>query len=425
MKINVKDLIKYIGVSLKSNLGLKLLALALAIMFWIGITSQYKTDREKTLYNLPVTVSGVDALAKKNLITNQEPATLISTASLSADIARDLYYDLTNDKIVVTLDLSDISEPGMHEVPLSATSSLGKVRSVSPATVTVKIDERMAKIVPIVIKKGEDATIEEAKTQSFWIGPEEIQPTTVTVTGSKDIVAHIAAAQIDIDSKALTSTVHAAMEYTLVDENGAAVSAGNYQASPASVTVHIDVLPTKRVKIVPTYNGVENLADNYEIVGFNLKPLNEILIAAPQAELDKIDEIQTTRINVEGRNSNILTDVELFIPNSVRYYEYDKVSVEVEIREKRETTVYARVSVRKWSDQLGYIDSLDETVTVTVAAASSVIRNFDIKKLEFYVDVTNQSQGQRELEIRYRWTGGLVPVDSITINPTKVLVTIE
>ncbi|MBQ3303566.1 MAG: hypothetical protein IJH03_03390, partial [Clostridia bacterium] len=133
--------VRWIIGSLSNNLGYKLLSLLLAILLWnYVIATNSSITRNKTIYNLTGTVSGLSTLSVNKLALSESPEEALSGITVTVEAPQADYSRVSADNVQVALDLSSVRAVGTQEVPLRATSSYGRVRSISPETLTLSFE---------------------------------------------------------------------------------------------------------------------------------------------------------------------------------------------------------------------------------------------------------------------------------------------
>ena len=81
--------LRWIIGSLSNNLGYKLLSLLLAILLWnYVIATNTSITRNKTIYNLTGTVSGLSTLADNKLALTQSPEEALSGITVTVEAPR-------------------------------------------------------------------------------------------------------------------------------------------------------------------------------------------------------------------------------------------------------------------------------------------------------------------------------------------------
>ena len=123
----------------------KLLALFLALCLWAGLITQDPTlTRERVFTDVTVSVVGADTLRRNSgliILSGLEDENL--TARLRVDVPQREYNTVTASNYNPRVDLTRITEAGEQTLRINttSTSTYGTVRSISPETITVVVDQ--------------------------------------------------------------------------------------------------------------------------------------------------------------------------------------------------------------------------------------------------------------------------------------------
>ena len=130
---------------LKNNFGLKVLAVCLAVTAWAyfhlaaapGTTAKF----DQTLA-VPIVVTG--------LRTGYQARYADKVATVVIEVPRN-GTAVKPDQVQAVLDVSDLVDPGFHNVPVKIVSPDVAIRSLSPASVTLSLDRLEERVVPVSV----------------------------------------------------------------------------------------------------------------------------------------------------------------------------------------------------------------------------------------------------------------------------------
>ena len=167
------------------NLGWKLLSVLIAVLLWfffIGEPELVTSHYAPVLYkNLPSGLEISDPLPDQVRLELKGAAAMLTPGSLA--------------EAAVTLDLSDLDQPGERTYTLSE-DDIHLPRGVNflratPSQLHVAIDRTATKQVPVQVRLTSPAP------PGYHVVQEEVQPATVTITGPENRVKRIELAQTD------------------------------------------------------------------------------------------------------------------------------------------------------------------------------------------------------------------------------------
>ena len=133
----------------------KLLALFLALCLWAGlITQDASLTRERVFTDVPLALSGSETMRRNGLIVLSGLEDEHLTARLRVDVPQREYNNVVYSNYSPRVDLTRVTRPGEQEVKVTASSTLayGTVQDITPATLTVVVDEYVTNYrVPVAV----------------------------------------------------------------------------------------------------------------------------------------------------------------------------------------------------------------------------------------------------------------------------------
>lgn len=288
-------------------------AFAVAMFLWFYVITTVSPDSNQTFYNIPVIFENESVLIDRELmlVSDQHPTVTVKLNGNRSDLGK-----LTNSTIMVTVDLSSITEPGHYSRDFRVTVPSGYN--------SVTVSQRITPSVPVdVVEYG----VKEVPVQLMYEG--ELEPgiimdqdqanlssSFVTVSGPKSEVDLIDCAGISINCSGLTETLSDDFVYTLLDANKEPLDVGNVQTDTGSIHV---VLPLEHVKEVPLkvtlLEGGGAVEENTQVT---LEPAT-VLLSGSQEALDRISELTITTVDLSQVDSKegFSDTVELRLPDNL------------------------------------------------------------------------------------------------------------
>lgn len=250
---------------MKNKLLTALLSAAIALALWMYVVTVVSPNSDRHYQNVPVTLQGETLLHDRGLmITSQE----IPTVSLHLEGNRTDLDKLNSANITLTADVSKIYDPGTHNLrftpsyPGDVTSSAITVLSQNPVAITIQVEERISKPVPVNIRYN--GTLPE----SFMADKEnsQLDHEAVNVTGPKSVIEQIAMAQIDIDLTDQVESISEQYAYTLCNEAGEPVDARLVVTDVEAVALTLRIVRVKELALtVNVVSGGGATQDTTEI----------------------------------------------------------------------------------------------------------------------------------------------------------------
>lgn len=215
--------------AIKRNFGLKVLALALAVLAWAyfhfsaapSITAHF--DQQ---LSVPIVVTGL----RPGLVASYTERTAIVTVEVPRNGP-----PIKADQVQAVLDLDDKPEPGIMNLPVKIVAPDLVIRSLSPASVTLSVDRLETRTIPVSISYagGNGSLVVESST---------VNPSVTTVRGIANDLAKVDAVKVDIPLGTKPGTFDAMVRPVAADTNGNEVA--NIQVSPNLVRVRARFAPS-------------------------------------------------------------------------------------------------------------------------------------------------------------------------------------
>lgn len=228
-----------------------LLSIAIAVGLWFYVVTVVKPESTNTYYNIPVVLEG------ESILLNNRNLMIVGGADTT--VTMELFGNRTDlDKvnsgnITLIADLTKIYEAGevevtySHRFPGDVPSGALTVQSKSPATIKLKVEERVSNFVdvePIYIGEMPDKDMYLVDTKKA-----ELDTTRVQITGPKSVIEQIAKATINVDLTGRTEDFMVKERITLCDKDGNPVDVSLVTASVEEVTLTLPIRYYKYVQV--------------------------------------------------------------------------------------------------------------------------------------------------------------------------------
>lgn len=274
-----------------------LLSLGMAILLWLYVVTVVSPNSDNHYYNIPVNLQGEAVLQDRGLmITSGE----LPTISLHLEGNRSDLNKINSSNISIGVDVSGIGEPGTYALSLTAPNFLTDVPnnaitvlSKEPGTVTVQVDRKLSKPVPVDIRYN--GTLPE----NFMADKENriLDFEHVTVTGPQAVIDRIAMARIDVDLDGREESLSQSYQYTLCDADGQPVDAGMVVADVESINLTLKVVRVKEVALtVSVLYGGGATEETAKVV---VEP-GTILVSGSDALLENLTEVELGQIDLQS-----------------------------------------------------------------------------------------------------------------------------
>ena len=374
----------------RNKLGSILLAITIAFGLWLYVVTNVSIEDERTYHDIPVAFEGEIALEERGLmITHGTDATV----DLRLYGARTNLNKLTSSNINIKVNLAriydvgqvevdyDISYPG--DVPSNAFTELSK----NPSTITLIVEERIKKEVPVTVS----FTGSVAAEYLCDVDNVTLDQPYINIVGPSSAVSKIEQAVIDLDLTDRTETISESFQYTLCDGTGEPVDAGMVVADTAQI--HLD-LAIRRFKELPvTYTLVEGGGASKDNVTITMDT-SVIRVSGSDMALESLTEINVGVINL----ANIKEDTSLIytvdLPDNVSNLSGVK-EVKVDVALKGLTTREFNIEdIRVTGVPRGMsYELVTKKLTVVLRGPSALINKMTANDLVVTADLSGKDAG--------------------------------
>ncbi len=274
----------------KNKLPVFLLALACAVLVWLYDVTVVNPNDTTTFSAITVTYEHEEDLRTNGLMVTES-----GTPSVSLKISgrRSELKKLTRSSIQVSVDLSQVHEEGIHELPYTVTFPTNvtsgdlTIENRMPASVAVEIEHYLSQPVEIrTVFSGDSAEDDSLiiDSDSMTISPAEL-----IVTGPSAILETIDYAEVVIDKTNITETTTMELDYTLLNAEGQPITRDELVVDSEKVSITIPVLKYKEVPLVLKTAVGGGATD--ENISYALYPAT-IKISGDVANVDSITQIE-------------------------------------------------------------------------------------------------------------------------------------
>ncbi len=216
---------------LRNNLGLKLLALVLAVGAWayfrFAASPAIAAHFDQQL-SVPIVAVGLSADEIARYPDKQAVVTIVSPRGATSPVRPD---DLR-----AVLDLAG-REAGVHAVPITIIAPRLEVKQVSPSSETLTIERVQNHTVPVSVRYVGDPRAVVSDGVSF-------EPKSVAVRGAADDLGRVAAARVDVQLPSQAGRVDAMMRAVPTDARGDEVN--GVSVAPNLVRVRATFRPAQK-----------------------------------------------------------------------------------------------------------------------------------------------------------------------------------
>lgn len=397
-----------------------LLSLVVAFGLWLFVITVISPESEKTYYDIPVVIQSKNILSERGLmIVSEEPRVTLKLKS-----NRSILNNLNEANINVITNVANIEKPGTYNLTYSISypgnipDNEIAVQSSSTDLITVKVENKITKDVPVVIDYNNTAVQEGYRADLKNL---QLDFTAIEITGPESVTSQIEQAIIEVDLTGKTTTLAGEYQYTLCDKLGQPVNA-------EKITVNTD-----RVNLLITIQREKNLSINYNVIYGNGATNSNctitvnpavIKVGGTDASLANVNELFIGDINLAEIIDGVEIPEDTGIPDDkvwtvkvadllpkdvVNLSGVEEITIQIEFAALDTVTFEVPIV----ADRVLYVNLpegisvklLEKPVTVTMRGSKDLVNAINVDMLKVELDVA-----------------GLEPGKAKTITPTRIIV---
>lgn len=392
----VGNFLKYIWLRLRRNLGMKLLAVFLAVVLWNTVIINSDPMITRTTAPLPVTVIGTDQLSQNNLTLMNTINDYIDEVRVTVLMHRSQSKTFDENDVQVTLNLARITTIGEKQLKLSAFTSQGSIEKISPEYITVDVDQYLSKVVPA------ECEITGELSENYYMGNLMLEPNVIQVSGPASVVRTINRAHIAQDITDQTASILVPKEFELLTADNEVVSSPALSTSVSSVMINLPITPRKNLLIKSSVTGVDQLPPGYQIDSVEIHP-DTVEVTGTAEILNEMTSIPTEVIDVAGSSADVSTNVKLLVPEGVSLLSaVDTATLLIRISEILVPVTFDNVPVeiRNVPAGLEIPDAQEIVRNITVLIPENTYESFTAARVKLFIDLEGLEPGEHTLKIQ-------------------------
>ena len=382
-----------------NNIGLKILALLIAVIVWWVVMNINDPLVKKTINGVSVELRNDDDLIDKGYIYEVESGNVIAiTVWAPESVAK----ELKSSDFIAYADLSQLS-------PLTDTANItvecvksdvkNDIKEITSKIQVVKlsIDNKQTAEVPVT------TAIVGNPAENYVIGDISISQNKIEITGAASVIEKIVRAEIKYNVSNMMQSVNEMVTPVFYDENNNVVDTGAIQLSRNSLRLSVVINPTKWIGI--TINPSVTVADDYKMVGYSLS-FDHVKIAGTQESLANISAIDLPSDAIELTDVTESQDCVVNLANYLKAsYKIVSGTTELTVHIDIEPMVVKSYIVRKNGIAVNNLgDGLeaqieDSYIEVKVKAIQEVHDSFNMDVLNPNIDLKGYGPGEYEVPV--------------------------
>lgn len=360
----------------------------------------------ETLEDVPVNIVIDDEKYVVSGVPEVVTMTLTGTVSVVQSTVTQRNFD-------VYVDLEGLS-PGTHTVPIKHDGISSRIDvSFEPENIEVTIEERGSGTYDVSV----DYSNLDQMPEGFEIESATVTPQQVEITSAQSVIDRISSVKAFVDVEGIEESMTLTdVPVRIYDNEGNQMNA---RIEPETVTVDLEVInPNKEVPIDVTTTG--ELPDGVRLVEISVEAEN-VTVYAPSNQLEDIEQVETTPIDLSEITETTTLEVELIVPDNATSLSRETVEVTIEVEKETETTLEnIDITIDNVADGLNatFVSPESGQIAVTLSGFPSDLDDINVDQLDLVVNANNLEEGEYTRPLEYNQLDDIkvtLPFENVTI----------
>ena len=386
---------------LTHNLGMKILSLFIAIVFWIGVVNREDPVEKRVFRDVPVRMINEEKVTEREKVLEVTDG---DTVDVELEGRRSELEGLSVKDIQATADMAEVSFMDTVLIRVSVPNH-PNITVLNDAENVMKLlfDDYVTKT--FSFKVNTVGTVPEG----FYVGDALPSPNIIQISGAKTVLDRVKEVSllVDVNGRSVDFTTTAVP--VVYDMNGDEISSSKLELKLESetVTVNVPVLSTKKLQV--RVNAVGEVPEGYEIIEENVvfQP-DTVTVAGTKEDLAKLSNLLTLEVDVTGQTGLVEKNIQVASVlddtlTSLRVVENPVIAVTATVTpyiERSFEIPVSKIQLRNLPE--GYSAALLQTlnVPVTVYAKAGRAPHISVDYLNPFVDLAGCTEGTYQLQLQ-------------------------
>ena len=394
---------------MKNKLLTALLSAVIALALWVYVVTVVSPNSDRQYQNVTVTLQGETMLQERGLmiVSRDMPSVSLHLEGNRTDLDK-----LNSSNITLTADVSKIYDPGTHNLrfspsyPGDVASGAISVLSQNPVAITIEVEERVSKPVPVSIRY--DGTLQE----NFMADKENIQLDfeNVNVTGPKSVIDKISMAQIAVDLSDQVETISQTYEYTLCNEAGEPVDAQLVTTDVEAVTLTLRIVRVKQIQL--KFNIISGGGATAENTQITVESGYELQVSGSDNLLEGLETLEVGTIDLGMLEADEELTFPIKLPEGVANetgVSEVKVTVKLPELETRTITVknFETINIPEGLEA----ELITQALEIKLRGPKDVVESMTESDVVVIVDFANAQSGT--IKVKAEVSSGIIEVGAV------------
>lgn len=412
----MKKMLTKLKMSLTNNIGLKFLAVLIALVLWLAIVNVNDPEKTITVSNIPISVTNESAITSRDMVYNVKSEQYLN---ITVSGKRSIVSNLSAEDFRATASLKELSK--VNSIPVDVTTknaSLGrKITIVKQSAQTILVD-----VENVEEKDFTDLVVEYTGkvADGYVAGLSSMSTDEVTVKAPTSIIDKIKKVAVRCSLDGTTTNISKKCPVILYDKNDKEIKSDEIELSDKKIRVNVNVLRAKQVPI-STINKDElgKPADGY-VVDDVILSSDSITVYGSEESLDSIESLDIQDdIDVSDAKGDVTQNIDVTgkLPKGLSVRGESTITVKVVIKKLITRTFEydaSEVSLNDLSSDLD-VQLVTKKVKVTLQGEEEVISQLTKDDMAISADLGKVKEGTTTVHVDVAVPDNTTLMNNVTI----------
>lgn len=412
----MKKMLTKLKMSLTNNIGLKFLAVLIALVLWLAIVNVNDPEKTITVSNIPISVTNESAITSRDMVYNVKSEQYLN---ITVSGKRSIVSNLSAEDFRATASLKELSK--VNSIPVDVTTknaSLGrKITIVKQSAQTILVD-----VENVEEKDFTDLVVEYTGkvADGYVAGLSSMSTDEVTVKAPTSIIDKIKKVAVRCSLDGANTNISKKCPVILYDKNDKEIKSDEIELSDKKIRVNVNVLRAKQVPI-STINKDElgKPADGY-VVDDVILSSDSITVYGSEESLDSIESLDIQDdIDVSDAKGDVTQNIDVTgkLPKGLSVSGESTIAVKVVIKKLITRTFEydaSEVSLNDLSSDLD-VQLVTKKVKVTLQGEEEVISQLTKDDMAISADLGKVKEGTTTVHVDVAVPDNTTLMNNVTI----------
>ena len=412
----MKKMLTKLKMSLTNNIGLKFLAVLIALVLWLAFVNVNDPEKTITVSNIPISVTNENAITSRDMVYNVKSEQYLN---ITVSGKRSIVSNLSAEDFRATASLKELSK--VNSIPVDVTTknaSLGrKITIVKQSAQTILVD-----VENVEEKDFTDLVVEYTGkvADGYVAGLSSMSTDEVTVKAPTSIIDKIKKVAVRCSLDGTNTNISKKCPVILYDKNDKEIKSDEIELSDKKIRVNVNVLRAKQVPI-STINKDElgKPADGY-VVDDVILSSDSITVYGSEESLDSIESLDIQDdIDVSDAKGDVTQNIDVTgkLPKGLSVSGESTITVKVLIKKLITRTFEydaSEVSLNDLSSDLD-VQLVTKKVKVTLQGEEEVISQLTKDDMAISADLGKVKEGTTTVHVDVAVPDNTTLMNNVTI----------